>query len=804
MKTNGFVNSVKTFLAATLLYCCAIAVVTLISTLGVTPFGTHDPLSGIVCSAVLNSLAGAEMVGLIIFVVFLIINIFSHKAATIATAVIYSLLTVGDIGLNIYFSHNSTLLGNEMIIRPFRETVMAVQGAMGILIPILLIGVLTALLVFVMLRIVRRPIRKGIIITQCSLLALGIFLTIFPLRPAHHENRNLVTSKSWYFVTDCYRYFSSNISSKSATDNSFNEELIDRFVANRRQVIPDKNYPLEHIADSSSDALCGYFAESNQKPSIYIILVESLGEEFMPHFAPFVDSLAQTGLYWNHCLSTTTRSFGAIPAITGSLVGPKSFQFGTMPDHNSLISVLNDNDYRTNAFYGGDFTFDCIYEFLNAEQTDYLSPYWQELKAHPDKTVSTWWGYNDSVLFAKTFNDISQNENQPQFNLIVTLTTHENLKLANAERQAHYINMANTIVNRTDSNKDLVSRYAAMFYTDDCIHRFFESCKHLPDFSNSIFIITGDHTSQTANKSDIARLHNVPLVIWSPMLKQNRQFSDIVTHNDIEPSLTTLLKNNFGLRVPQTSHSISNGLTTDNSVSLQNPMPIIAYQREIIEFLCDTLYYTAEDHYLGENVFRLDSNLEMHKLNDQHLRDSLRTLLDLYRYIYYYTYHNNKVTQNCVQQKQVFENVFTQANARTILCQTPDRRPSEVGTNSYFLLEPTLISTEKDKSTVRVTLRTDIMLNSELEGIDYYMDLIFKCQGNYTTYYSGKIVKFIESEEIAANKVYKIQITKDFPIEKASENEISVCVETVVFDDQWIPKTTMKVMNTEIGIERSK
>lgn len=777
--------------------------ITLIASSGVTPFGNRDPLSGIVCSAMLNSMAGAEMIGLIIFVIFLIINIFSHKAAKITSVVIFGLLTVGDIGLNIYFSHNSTLLGNEMIIRPFRETVMAVQGAMGILIPIMLIGITTALLVFVMLIILRRPIGRGIIITQCFLLVIGILLTIFPLRPAHHENRGLVTSKSWYFVSDCWHYVSSNSPSKKY-DISFNEELINGFIANRKQTIPDKNYPLEHTADSSSDVLCRYFAESNEKPSIYIIIVESLGEEFMPRFAPFIDSLARTGLYWNHCLSTTSRSFGAIPAITGSLVGPKSFQFGTMPDHNSLISVLNGNNYRTNAFYGGDFTFDCIYEFLNAEQTDYISPYWQELKDHPDESISTWWGYNDSVLFAKAFSDISQNEGQPQFNLVVTLTTHENLKLYDAGRQAHYISTADSIANQTGSNKDLVSRYAAMLYTDDCVHRFFESCKHLPDFGNSIFIITGDHASGITDKSDIARLHNVPLVIWSPLLKQNSQFRDIVTHNDIEPSLTALLKNNFGIQVPETSHSVSNGLTADNTFSLRNPMPIIAYNREINELICDSLYYTAENHYLGENVFSLDSNLEMHRIQNESLRDSLRSLLNLYRYIYYYTYHYNKVTRHSVQQKQVFENVFSQSDTHPIFCQTPDKRPSEIGTNTYFLLEPTAIGTAEAKSTIRVNLSAEIMLYDELDEIDCYMDLVFKCQGNDTVCYREKVVKFINDEVIETGKVYQIQITKDFPIEKASENEISVCIETVIYDDRWVPSASMKVMSSEISIGRSK
>ena len=87
---------------------------------------------------------------------------------------------------------------------------------------------------------------------------------------------------------------------------------------------PDEKFPMEFI-DNTKDNLSQYFNESEAKPNIVLLIVESLGNEWMgtnnmmaEPIMPFLDSLSKESLYWRNCMSTTLRSFGAVPSLTGS------------------------------------------------------------------------------------------------------------------------------------------------------------------------------------------------------------------------------------------------------------------------------------------------------------------------------------------------------------------------------------------------------------------------------------------------------------------------------------------------------
>ena len=172
----------------------------------------------------------------------------------------------------------------------------------------------------------------------------------------------------------------------------FNEEKIEKYksIFPEREISDDR-YPLERT-DDINNVLGQYFKKTEDKPNIVVIVVESLGADLFGvnkygyTFTPFLDSLSRHSLLWTNCLSTTPRSFGAVPAITGSVPhGLKGFQFGDIPEYNSLFSVLKDNDYHTSAFYAGEFSFDRAYDYLISQHTDILAPLKEDQKKEENK-----------------------------------------------------------------------------------------------------------------------------------------------------------------------------------------------------------------------------------------------------------------------------------------------------------------------------------------------------------------------------------------------------------------------------------
>ncbi len=89
----------------------------------------------------------------------------------------------------------------------------------------------------------------------------------------------------------------------------------------------DPEYPLMHPFNSN-DQLGPYFNLNEKKPNLVFIIVDGLGSMFVgengPYqdFAPFINSLAYSSLYWENHLSNTGVNYAALPTVMGSLGNP--------------------------------------------------------------------------------------------------------------------------------------------------------------------------------------------------------------------------------------------------------------------------------------------------------------------------------------------------------------------------------------------------------------------------------------------------------------------------------------------------
>ena len=592
----------------------------------------------------------------------------------------------------------------------------------------------------------------------------------------------------------------------NSTNVDFDERLIDEFLADNPDFeVPDKHYPLERV-DNTQDVLGQYFNTTNTKPDIVIIVVESLGNEMMGTggFSPFVDSLAHKSLYWKNCLSTTTRSYGAVPAITGSVIGPKGFQFGVMPEHNSLLKILKSNGYKTNAYYGGDFSFDCISEYLIAQEIDYMSDFYNDYKKSGDPNIGNWWGYFDHVMFERSFERI-RTDSSPMVNLLITITNHEALNIKDEAKKKAYAEQADQIIAKMEPEKAAKyeknkMRYCTMLYTDDCVRDFINQYREHPNFDNTIFVITGDHSSGLIINNKLS-YHTVPLIIWSPLLKCSKTFSSVVTHNDITPSLTALLRDKYHLNTPKYVHWIGDGLDTASQMHIDKRMVHVNYNREMRELIYGKYLYWTANQWETEQATEIDNNLDLNIIDDDSLRARLNNKLELYKYIFRYTYYNNRLTQHPVLKDSSLRILKTINKNNELICTTPNKEPEKAGFKKFKLFNP--IETGKNIEKIKVTLDANVFINDSLWQ-DQYMDLVFECvdkETNTKTEYIDKITKFIKSDIIRKGQWYDLSVSKEFVVSNDSEHSIIIYLSSVRHNDQWVANSTLTIGERTAKIE---
>lgn len=731
----------------------------------------------------------------------------TRKPLVIVTALLYALFLVSEAGLTLYSMHNGYLLDSELFARPLSESLTAIRGTMGVVKPILLTIVIMGGFIALALWRVRSVKRKTGTIILLAFAVLMFMLSVF-FKTSHlltfGVNNRFVYNKCYFLIDDSIYYLKYWNNESQNADNSLkleelkmSEEELDMIVNTHPEwgVPLNPEYPLERafVADTF---LNRYFESQNQKPNIVIIIVESMGHEYMDWGAmPFVDSLASTGLYWPNCLSTTIRSYGAIPAITGSVGGPKTFQFGTMPDHNSLLSLLKKEGYNTRAYYGGEFTFDCIYEYFTTQHIDYMSPFYDTYRATPEGKHGFWWGATDDYLFQNTIDDLNNNvapnNNSPHLSVITTLSMHEELKLYDKKRQDSYMQRVEKLRSVCDAEHKKLEGVSSALFTDDIIREFIKKYSKRADFENTIFVVTGDHASGRQN-GDMLSYHHVPLIIWSPLVKTPTKFSHIVTHNDITPALYSLLTSKYGVSSQPTIHWLGDGLGPSPKT-----LVIVNYMHVITDIIYHNIYYHYDTRFPPEEVYTFDSGMKLKPCSNTAIRDTGRTQLELMTKLLFYTYHANRLTAHPVY-KNDFEQMDSYQLASDIVCSYPNKPPSIVGEKKYDILRSTQIRPVKGYSTIRINIEADIKVNKDID-LTKYPDIRFSFDGNMKLRETDKLSKFFDSNKDVSTETNHLSLSKDYPIGDTPAI-VGIELATPMYDDDYVEGVVITFSNVKINV----
>ena len=404
----------------------------------------------------------------------------------------------------------------------------------------------------------------------------------------------------------------------------------------------DTKYPFWRKADDN-DVLGSFLnpTSNGQMPNFVFIVIEGFGRKLTGvdnpsvSFTPFIDSLAENGLFWKNCLSTTERTYGALPAILASAPHGKcgfANMWEPIPDHNSLLKELAANGYNTSFFYGGSPAFDGQDKFLLSNNIGYI------LKATPSITDSTRnaalkenhrWGLDDGEMFDLAINHKkTETSNAPTADIYLTLSTHEPFDLPEIEEYKKMAAQRATSTNKQELkniNANL-NVFACFMYTDECIKQLFNYYRNRPDFENTIFVITGDHRMYPLlNRDNILMRYHVPLIVYSPLLKQHKTMEGIVSHLDITPSTIAYLSNNYNFQTTEYCHWIGSVFDTTSNFSSKKKLAFMMDNRDLVSFLSDTLFVS------NNRLFSVQDGLTIKQIDNQNICDSINQSLDNYR-----------------------------------------------------------------------------------------------------------------------------------------------------------------------------
>ena len=744
-----------------------------------------------------------------VFIIFNIISIFSKKSAFYISSILFSLIIISEISLIFYHNSTGLIMGRELIERPLWETVATVKSVLNFW---MIAAAILFIIAFVFIN-VKIANRQKLTANSQNTTKIMLVLTLIslPLLLILKPNQNVnAVNKIWYCFHSCF-LDKANIGNIdiNLTKIEYDEAKIQEYrnIFPEREVI-DNQYPLE-VKDNIDNVLGPYFQETKRKPNVVVIIVESLGadlfgiNEYGYTFTPFLDSLSKHSLLWTNCLATTPRSFGAVPAITGSVPhGTKGFQFGDIPEHNSLFAVLKDNDYETSAFYAGDFSFDNVYDYLIAQKIDFLAPLNEDQKKKENRHYDyTYWGYQDKVMFDKSMEIIEQrNDRHSYFDLFITISQHDNrLRLNDKKRTDVYYDKAREIIATLPEKEhkgmnEILGHLAATIYGDESIKHFIERYQKYDKNNNTIFVITGDHSLNLNSDNQLDAFH-VPLIIWSPLLKEPRRFEAVVSHNDIVPSLNALLRDNFGLKTPYYIHWVGNELDTTSNFHCDLNTCFLRYTRRIFDGVFGNYYYTVENN--SKNVYRIKENLELEKVDDKEIIRDVDDKFNSLVYVDNYAYTNNKLTKNPIITHNEFRHIESVV-IDSVYCTSNEVKPSERKPDVVKIYSTDIDSKYEE---IKIIMTADIKYTGKVWQ-DQFINLGIDCRYGKKQEINSldNISKSIVEKNYSPNKWLKLELTKTFYVKDSNNNDFEIYLKPTDKDYHWNPEHSITLKNINITI----
>ena len=251
------------------------------------------------------------------------------------------------------------------------------------------------------------------------------------------------------------------------------------------------------------------------QPNIVVIVVESLARDYTgfgigTKFTPYLDRLAAdpNTLYFPYCYANGTKSIEMVPSIFCGMPSLMSEFYVTSAYASNKVNNAYKlaKGYKTAFFHGsnnGTMGFQSFLKQTGLQQYHGIDQYPSDLY---QRDFDGNWGIFDEPYLQHFIRcmDTMNNGKQPVFASVFTLSSH------------HPYTIPEPYLNKLPGTPETVQHTIA--YADIALHKFFETAAKKPWFENTVFVITGDHTSHSDKEYFYSQSghYEVPFLIYAP------------------------------------------------------------------------------------------------------------------------------------------------------------------------------------------------------------------------------------------------------------------------------------------------
>ena len=357
--------------------------------------------------------------------------------------------------------------------------------------------------------------------------------------------------------------------------------------------------------------------------NVVVIILESFAREYIgglnpdleggnySGYTPFIDSLLKVSLTFEVSVANGKKSIDAMPSILSSI---PSLETPYIISHyaNNQISgfpdLLKRKGYYTAFFHGapnGSMGFDSFARMIGFD--DYFG-----LDQYPDKAdFDGMWGVWDEPFFdffAKKLNSFKQ----PFMASIFSVSSHHPFMVPEKYRGKF--------------KKGAAPIVEVVGYTDFALKKFFNQISGQPWFSNTLFVITADHTNESIHKefqNDFGS-YGIPVIFYKPGSDLKGVRKRIAQQVDIMPTVL------YYLNYDEEFIAFGNNLLDDSSESFgfnTNGSNYHMYMHDHILEMVDKksigLFNYKSDIFLERNL--IGTNPELQKLMEDKLKAIMQT-----------------------------------------------------------------------------------------------------------------------------------------------------------------------------------
>ena len=229
-----------------------------------------------------------------------------------------------------------------------------------------------------------------------------------------------------------------------------------------------------------------------ENPNVVLIILESFSSKVIKNLggkwnaAPRLNELINEGVSFNNFYANGSRSDKGLVSILSGYPAQPTTSIMKIPNKTetlpSLFNTLNENDYKTYFYYGGDIDFANMRSYLlNTEAQRIIS-----VEDFDSKLNNSKWGVHDEYIFDILHKDVV-NHKAPYFKVVFTLSSHDPFEVP---------------MDPVFEGKDRATQYLnSVYYTDSCLGKFFDQIKGTEAWDNTLFILVADHGSSRPGNS---------------------------------------------------------------------------------------------------------------------------------------------------------------------------------------------------------------------------------------------------------------------------------------------------------------